>query len=234
MLWRLGRTNSSARNHSIRSTRDLWTSTLLLGRFEPECLVGTLICVLVNTLCFLCVIDFIYRAHVFYPATDLSFSRVGYVDETSARIAVRAQTESWIAIWYTEHIEHPHRLDNATWQFGVVQHAINATDFVVSYVLENLEAGKQYSFRTNMSHFGSLRTAVPHPSRWTMVSSSCIMPFWPYNPWSHALSIHGLKHLAKVVDSRDVSFMVFLGDFIYIDLPKRLGHDNSYYRKAYQ
>ena len=71
-----------------------------------------------------------------------------------------------------------------------------------------------------------------------MLSSSCMSPFFPYNPLSHALHLPGLEHLSHYLSSSPASpnpqFMLFLGDFIYIDLPIRFGTSPSHYTTAYR
>lgn len=63
-------------------------------------------------------------------------------------------------------------------------------------------------------------------------------PFFPYNPLSHALHLPGLEHLSNYLLSSPTSpkpqFMLFLGDFIYIDLPIRFGTSTSHYSTAYR
>ncbi|KAL8947341.1 MAG: hypothetical protein Q9222_006371 [Ikaeria aurantiellina] len=44
----------------------------------------------------------------------------------------------------------------------------------------------------------------------------------------------GFKHLAQWIPDLKASFMLFLGDFIYIDVPRRLGSDPETYRREYR
>ncbi|EXJ67836.1 uncharacterized protein A1O5_09182 [Cladophialophora psammophila CBS 110553] len=105
---------------------------------------------------------------------------------------------------------------------------------MATFVLENLRSDTQYVYYTNASHKGRFHTHPERPKRWSMVSSSCIKAFWTYNPLDHQLSIRGLDFLLKVAESRELSFMLFLGDFIYIDLPKRFGWNTEDYQQAYR
>jgi alkaline phosphatase D len=67
--------------------------------------------------------------------------------------------------------------------------------------------------------------------KFTFLTSSCIKPHFPYNPLDHALSIHGFKYLAKFLPDLRAQFMLFLGDFIYVDVPKRFGYGVEDYRR---
>lgn len=88
------------------------------------------------------------------------------------------------------------------------------------------------------NHSGTF-TVAPRPGitfsdndgKFTFLSSSCILPHFPYNPIDHPLSIPGFRHLANVLPSLGAHFMLFLGDFIYIDVPKRFGKSIEDYRR---
>jgi alkaline phosphatase D len=92
--------------------------------------------------------------------------------------------------------------------------------------------------KSNDGKFASLnapRPGVTHASndgKFTFLTTSCILPRFPYNPFDHALSIPGFRHLAKVLPSLGAQFMLFLGDFIYIDVPRRFGSSVEDYRRA--
>lgn len=48
------------------------------------------------------------------------------------------------------------------------------------------------------------------------------------------LRIQGLEHLGSYISKNKIEFMLFLGDFIYIDLPVRFGLSKESYREAYR
>jgi len=60
------------------------------------------------------------------------------------------------------------------------------------------------------------------------------MPRFPYDPRDHPLNIPGFRHLAKWIGELRPAFMMFLGDFIYVDVPRRHGKDVETYRRAYR
>lgn len=72
---------------------------------------------------------------------------------------------------------------------------------------------------------------MTNSGKFAFVTSSCILPHFPYNPFDHALSIPGFRYLAKVLPNLGAQFMLFLGDFIYIDVPKRFGTSVEDYRR---
>lgn len=199
------------------------------GWFDTRNVRATLCGFLINLLCLLATLDFLYRSHLLHDENHLSFSRVGYVDDQSARIILRAPDAPIVSIEY--------RLDDdsAEWQQGpTLEHSNDAQDQALTFALSSLQPDKTYQYRTNSSHNGRFRTSHPHPKRWTLVSSSCIKPFYPYNPLDHSLRIPGLEYLTRFIQWRKIEFVLFLGDFIYIDLPTRFGWETSDYQKAYR
>lgn len=71
-------------------------------------------------------------------------------------------------------------------------------------------------------------------SKFTFLTSSCIKARFPFSPLDHPLSIPGFRHLAKWIPSLQATFMLFLGDFIYVDVPHRFGVDVETYRREYR
>lgn len=78
--------------------------------------------------------------------------------------------------------------------------------------------------------------SIPKHGSFTFLTSSCIKPRFPYNPLDHALAIPGFRYMADVMKSipGGAQFMLFLGDFIYIDVPKRFGTKVEDYRREYR
>lgn len=50
----------------------------------------------------------------------------------------------------------------------------------------------------------------------------------------HPLAIPGFRYLAKLLPSLGAQFMLFLGDFIYADVPQRFGSDIESFRREYR
>lgn len=57
---------------------------------------------------------------------------------------------------------------------------------------------------------------------------------FPYVPFRHPLSAPGLKYFAQAMNGLKAQFMLFLGDFIYIDVPHRHGALLEDYRREYR
>jgi alkaline phosphatase D len=70
--------------------------------------------------------------------------------------------------------------------------------------------------------------------KFTFLSTSCILPRFPYSPLDHPLAIPGLRHLARKLPELHAQFMLFLGDFIYVDVPQRFGKTKEEYRMQYR
>lgn len=197
--------------------------------------------VLINVLLTALTLDFIYRAPVLYPGDDVTFSRVGYVSPTTAKLLVREpDLENLpLAISYREASEE----NSETWvEEGRIYHLDNATDFTHDVTIQNLKPSTRYQYRLSNNKTGSFTTA-PMPGselakRLTFMTSSCIKPNFPYNPFSHPLRIMGIERVSQAIANlsplRRPSFMLFLGDFIYIDVPTRLGSSLEHYRGEYR
>lgn len=111
---------------------------------------------------------------------------------------------------------------------------MSETDYVSVFVLDSLKPSTQYVYMTNTSLSGSFNTSDVHPKKWSLGTASCIMPFFPYNPLDSALRIRGLEYLSNHVSKVSMDMFLFLGDFIYIDIPYRFGYSNQHYRDAYR
>ncbi|KDN60350.1 putative PhoD-like phosphatase [Colletotrichum sublineola] len=170
------------------------------------------------------------RGHLFHQSNDLSFSRVGYVDETTARIVARHNSSP---ITYVEITWSPSGTQEAQVESQTIP--LNASnDYVGTFLLDGLKPGTLYTYTTNVSHSGNFKTAETSPKRWSLISTSCIKPFYPYNPLNHGLQIRGLEHLDQYLSTNPADMMLFLGDFIYIDLPVALGWTPEHYTTAYR
>ncbi|WVQ95011.1 hypothetical protein IAU59_002103 [Kwoniella sp. CBS 9459] len=195
----------------------------------PMCsLIGALITLLAPAFS----VDFVYRAHYLRRETELSFSRVGWVTENTADVLIRSPIEGQpIHLNYWAEGSEDVKEANAP-SVGAV------TDGTAAISLRDLNPGTQYHYNSSLQHSGSFLTR-PSDGRksFSLLSTSCQKPGWPYNPFGHPLAIHGLSHLNKVVQGMEQrpEAMLFLGDFIYSDLPYPVSeYTSSYYRQLYR
>lgn len=199
---------------------------------------------LVNLLLALMVVDVLFRNKYLNPSNDLSFVRLGYVSPTEAKFIIREPDQSRMPVSLEIHIKDAHApFDNPLWQTGGgVRWTDNTTDYTATLTVP-LKHHQQriYEWRTSNNHSGEF-TSPPRAGymseydggKFTFLSTSCILPRFPYNPLEHPLSIPGLRHLARVLPDLKAHLMLFLGDFIYIDVPKRLGLSVEDYRMKYR
>ncbi|KAL7787067.1 PhoD-like phosphatase [Trichoderma ceciliae] len=182
------------------------------------------------------VLDFVYRANMLHGGPSVSFSRVGYVNATHSYIAVRSSIPGPVQIQYRVcTVRHGQDLEQQ-WHLGPTLQALPATDQVVAFALSGLARDTCYQYRTNSSHSGQFHTTTQHPKQFSFLATSCILPFFPYSPVDHSLRIRGLEVLDTYLlrQQRSPDFMLFLGDFIYADLPKRFGFSSEHYRRFYR
>lgn len=204
---------------------------LLFGWIDSKQPLLSFVAVCLNVLSLGTVWDFLYRSHYLHQSHDLSFARVGYVDETSARVVIRAPID---LLNYVEIRVSEDGADDKSPLSKVIT-VVEADDYTATFLLDGLTPGTSYTYTTNASHSGTFKTA-DHPKQWSLVSTSCIKPFYPYSPLDHGLRIRGLEYLDRHLASRPApaDMMLFLGDFIYIDLPVALGWTPAHYVAAYR
>ncbi|KAF6238603.1 hypothetical protein HO173_003109 [Letharia columbiana] len=214
--------------------------TLLLGLPSPKSTLYSLVTLSINVLLVLGVVDVVYRGPMLYQSHDLSFARVGFVSDTSAKILVREPDVAQVPIYFSYRGAPGSGVDDAWKSAGQVYRLSEETDFTTTFTLKKLRPLTNYQYAVSNNHTGFLKTAAPvgqmtvGRGTFTFLTSSCIKPRFPYNPFSHPLNIPGLKHLAKWIPELHASFMLFLGDFIYIDVPHRFGTDSETYRREYR
>ena len=221
-----------------RGPHPLWT--LLSGLPSPTSNLLSLTTAAINLLLVAAVLDVIYRGPLLHPSHDLSFTRVGYVTDRTARILLREPHLAQIPI----HLSYRNVQDASddSWKSaGEIMQLTNLTDFTSSVTIPRLKADTRYQYATSTNHSGFFVTAPAvgraprrNAGTFTFLTSSCIKPRFPYNPTAHPLEIPGLRELAKWIPELGAQFMLFLGDFIYIDAPKRFGVDIESYRRQYR
>lgn len=212
---------------------------LLFGIPSQKSKILTLANLIVNTLLVIFTTDLIYRSEIFYPATELSFVRTGYVSQTTAKILVREPDSSKLPLFFAHRMEPESGDVSDPWvQSPPIQELTPATDYAIPVELHNLQPATKYRYRTSNNHTGTFHTApatlndldstLGYTSRekatkFTFLTSSCIKARVPYNLVDHPLHIQGFNILGDLLHKKTLTpdFMLFLGDFIYIDVPKR-------------
>ncbi|KAE8328976.1 PhoD-like phosphatase-domain-containing protein [Aspergillus sergii] len=236
----LKRSRNTARSAESLAN-DSVLKTLLTGLPSPTSPWVTRLTVLVNIVLTLFTSDLLLRGLVFYPANDVAFSRIGYVSPTTANLLVREPDSAQLplVVFYQEAEQD----DPLKWvEEGIIYALDESTDFTTSVTLQNLKPSSHYRYSLSNNRTGSFVTAPLHGSesanRLSFLTSSCIKPNFPYNPLSHPLRIEGIEKMTETVSKLPSllrpAFMLFLGDFIYIDVPQRFGSSVSHYRSEYR
>lgn len=218
--------------------------TLLFGAPDRRAPITSALTFLINLILIGLTADALFRARWYYTAEDLSFVRLGYVSHTEAKFLIREPDQAKMPVTFELHIKDAHPpFDNTLWQTaGGVRWTTNQTDFtgVFTVPLKHSQQ-RRYEWRTSNNHSGEF-LAPPKPGnmpeyndgKFTFLSTSCILPRFPYNPLDHPLAIPGLRHLADKIPELGAQFMLFLGDFIYVDVPERFGKTKEEYRMQYR
>ncbi|KAG5977299.1 hypothetical protein E4U55_006889 [Claviceps digitariae] len=199
---------------------------------------------LINVLLFGFTADALYRARWFYTAEDLSFVRLGYVSPSEAHFLIREPDQSQLPVTLQIRVKGIESItENAAWQTAVdVKLTSNETDFTQAITVPLRYSDQRwYEWKTSNNHTGEFltppkpgSTPIVNDGKFTFLSTSCILPRFPYNPLDHALAIPGLRHLARKLPELSAQFMLFLGDFIYVDVPERFGKSPEEYRMQYR
>jgi alkaline phosphatase D len=217
---------------------------LLRGSPSSKRPLASALTFLVNSVLVLMTADALFRARIFHQADDLSFVRLGYVSPSEANFLVREPDQANMPLTLEVHILNPQGpYDAPQWQHaGAVTATANETDFT-SIITVPLTHPHQrvYQWRTSNNHTGQFLAppkagSMPEVNggKFTFLSTSCILPRFPYNPLDHPLAIPGLRHLARKLPELQAQFMLFLGDFIYVDVPERFGKTKEEYRMQYR
>ncbi|PSS00778.1 alkaline phosphatase family protein [Coniella lustricola] len=219
-----------------------WYS-LVTGMPNPRSLALSMLTLLVNVACVTMVADRVYSEH-WITNDDLSFIRLGYVSDSEAKLLVREPDQSKMPVTVQVRLKDPlPPFDTTIWQtVGGIRWTSNATDYtaIVTVPAAHREQ-RTYEWQSSNGHSGEF-TSAPGPGhypskfdgKFTFLSTSCIVNRLPYSPLDHPLSIPGMRHLSKRLPSLGAQFMLFLGDFIYVDVPKWWGTDVTDYRQKYR
>lgn len=219
-----------------------WYS-LLTGLPNPQNMAVSLVTLLINVACVTMVADRVYSEH-YITADDLSFVRVGYVSDQEAKLLVREPDQAKMPVTIEVRLKDPQPpFDTTIWQtVGGIRWTSNETDYtaVVSVPAAHRDQ-RTYTFRSSNGHSGEFTSAPKvgqypenNDGKFTFLSTSCIVNRLPYNPLDHPLSIPGMRHLAKLLPDLGAQFMLFLGDFVYADVPKWWGQEVADYRQKYR
>ncbi|KIW18265.1 hypothetical protein PV08_02553 [Exophiala spinifera] len=190
----------------------------------------------INILLALFTLDLVLRGPLLHPARDLSFTRVGFADSTMAKVLVREPDPAQLPLYV-----YLSPADKTSWTTTETIYYLGAeTDYTHPVTFGGLQPSKKYIYSLSNDKSGTFTTA-PSPysdaaNKLTFLTSSCIKANFPYRPSAHALAIHGFEYLSKVVRGlpSPASFMLFLGDFIYVDVPFRLSSSLAHYRSEYR
>ena len=214
--------------------------TLLAGLPSPTSTVWSALSLGINVVLLAMVWDVIYRTPLFYPSHDLSFARIGYVSSSSAKILVREPDVSRLPLFVSyRYAEQPYLRDAAWKSGGSIGSLDESTDYTGIFEVKGLQADTKYQYVAN-NRTGFFTTAPlmgqvsSRTDDFTFLTSSCLKNRLPYNPLAHPLSNQGLKYLAQTLRIVQAQFMLFLGDFIYVDVPRRQGTDTEAYRREYR
>ena len=229
--------------HARREPRVL--RTLLTGAPSPASRPWSWTTFGINLALLAMCLDLTLRAHVFYPSHGLSFGRVGYVAENSARLLVREPAAFNVTVQYRPVDTEAWMTPDARTMLALAQ-LTDESDYTAPVTLAPLQPDTAYEYRIQTSarnqtgtfatppRVGQLSSKGDGKGKFTFLHSSCILPRFPYTPLQHALHVPGFAHLAKWLAELRPYFMLFLGDFIYVDVPQRLGRSAEDYRREYR
>ena len=222
--------------------------TLVTGLPSPTSMLWSLMVLGLNLLLVFFAVDMIY-GRLKYPSDDLSFTRTGYVSDNTAKILIREPNTTQLPLYisyrradqFPTSDPHPYPVDDSWKSAGQIFWLSNETDYTYPVTISRLRPSTRYQYAVSNNQSGYFTTnpsagrfSARGDGKFTFLTSSCIKPNFPYNLLSHPLSIPGLHHIAKRIPEFKASFMLFLGDFIYVDVPRRLGTDAETYRREYR
>ena len=180
----------------------------------------------------------VYRGYLLHSSEDLSIVRIGFVSDNEVKFLIREPDQAALPLSIKICVEDADSED-CTNSPEVMETTVE-TDFTSIIVAKFWhDEQKTYGWTSSNGHRGTV-TAAPRPGampangNFTFLSTSCIVNHFPYNPLDSALSIPGLRRLHALLPHLEAQFMLFLGDFIYIDVPHRFGRGSDAYRRKYR
>jgi alkaline phosphatase D len=219
--------------------------TLLTGLPSPSSAMWSWITFGINMALIAMALDVVYRAPLLHDCHNASFGRIGYVSDHNAKVMIREPYAHDVKVLYRSIDELERSWMHKTLYASQPGHWLtNETDFTSVVDLEHLRPDTPYEYviSTSSGNKTGTFTTAPRPghisafkdNKYTFVHSSCIKPRVPYTPFQHPLEFPGMKHLADWLYELKPYFMLFLGDFIYIDVPHRQGTEAEAYRREYR
>ncbi|KAJ2904013.1 putative alkaline phosphatase family protein [Zalerion maritima] len=190
-----------------------------------------------NIILVLVSLDLVYRAYLLHPSEDVSFVRIGYVSDEEVKFLIRERNQTSMPVSIKICVQDdPEDCANS----AEVMETSESTDFTAMIPASFWRKGQTiYDWTSSNGYSGTVTSAprpgvMPETGNFTFLSTSCIINHFPYNILDHSLAIPGVRHLSKLLPELGAQFMLFLGDFIYIDVPHRFGTNIEDYRRKYR
>lgn len=120
---------------------------------------------------------------------------------------------------YVSTIELKDLLPNTEYEYALILPE-SAKD---KFVTPNVE--HPYHFKTSPDYKLSI-----HQTHFTFAATSCIKQNFPYAPGQDHLSVKGATELADRIGPDHIEFLMFMGDFIYADVPWKTRSADGYYK----
>jgi alkaline phosphatase D len=204
-----GSTLSLRQSPSSPPTAIRRTLILASGFYDPSTLFISWLNLSINLLCVLGCLDFVYRIHYLHSAHDLTFCRTGETTATSAKLLCRNPLSNVMTLSFCHpdgNCSDQHTASREEW------------DHTAVFEIADLAPDTMYLYSASNGHNGSFATTGREDDMrsFTLLSSSCMKPNWPYSPFNHPLKIRGLEDLGSYLSAsgKIPEMMLFLGDFI--------------------
>ncbi|KAJ2161235.1 hypothetical protein GGF46_001663 [Coemansia sp. RSA 552] len=218
--------------------------------------LGKVLFLIVHIGLFAMVLDFVYRPLI-APAEGLLVFRPGYVSHAAAKLHIRYPDGGQLELRYREVLPKANLLyhntdteelepaDSIPWESaGSFAPPTSETDFTMTTELLNLLPltryvvelhSRQPTLHAETVRLGSaeFKTAPTpgDPTKLRFGTGSCIKPNFPYRP-TMSPDVYGF---ASMLDhSEHLDMIMFMGDFIYADVPLYFGGDTEDYRRLYR
>jgi len=165
--------------------------TLLLGIPNWHEWEFSYITIGLNILVTLLSLDLVFRGPLLYDGRDLKFTRVGYVDDCSAKVLFRDPNPQSLPIY-----AYLKPSDQSKWTTtDTVYYIGEETDYTRPLTFSELQPDTEYTYALSNDLQGRFKTGHAPNSQQarslTFLTSSCIKANFPYNPFAHSLSIAG-------------------------------------------
>ena len=216
------RAATTSRTEDVNGRHRSRLSRTVIG--APE--TNSIFTIILNGILVSMVLDYVFRSSL-YTCRDAFFCKLGSVTPTSVAMTVREPA-------LFGHVDIYTREKTSGWVLSKSLTGFNEDqDYIENTIIHGLRESTAYEWKAvragvDVGENGAFETfpSDMNPRKWSFISSSCTKSNIPYSPWKHPLRMEGVQLLMDRLQPYH-KFLMFLGDFIYVEQNDGIKHGTS-------